>query len=122
MSGNILERDQIILCVRSGNHCAMPDCRKILVIARTSNDRESLVAIMAHIKGEKPKSARYDSNMIDAERNAYSNLILICPSCHKKIDDQPNTYTVEKIFEKRGNKQGIALGYNNIANIYFNQG
>jgi hypothetical protein len=50
---------------------------------------------IAHIKGEKPSSARYDANMTDDERNAYHNLILLCPTCHKLIDDQPNTYTVE---------------------------
>ena len=101
MSGTILSKDIKILCTKSGNRCALPDCRQILVVEGNKNDPASLVAQMAHIKGEKPgkenksSSARYDETMTEIERNSYENLILVCPSCHKKIDDQPNTYTVE---------------------------
>lgn len=99
MSGTISPRDQRALCIPSGNRCAMPECHTVLVVSKTENDRESIVAIMAHIKGEKSNSARYDSNMTDAERNGHDNLILVCPNCHKIIDDQPNTYTFEKLYE-----------------------
>src|SRR3989338_10573752 len=98
MSGTIPPRDQRALCIPSGNRCAMPECHKVLVVSKTENDRESIVAVMAHIKGENPTSARYDPNMPDG-RNSYENLILVCPNCHKVIDDQPNTYTVEKLHE-----------------------
>ena len=99
MSGTIKPKDLKILCTKSGNRCAMPDCRRILVIDRTACDPASLVAAICHIKGEKPASARYDANMSDTERNAHPNLILVCPSCHKKIDDKPNTYTADKLSE-----------------------
>src|SRR3989338_6837915 len=98
MSGTIPPRDQRALCIPSGNRCAMPECHKVLVVSKTENDRESIVAVMAHIKGENPTSARYDPNMPDG-RNSYENLILVCPNCHIVIDDQPNTYTVEKLHE-----------------------
>jgi hypothetical protein len=99
MSGTIPNRDQKVLCTRSGNRCAMPECRKVLVVDKTENDRESLVAQMAHIKGEKPAAPRYDANMTELEKNSCNNLILVCDNCHKVIDDQPNTYTVEKLYE-----------------------
>lgn len=99
MSANMPLRDQKILCTRSGNRCAMPECHKILVVDATENDRESLAAQMAHIKGEKLKSPRYDSTMTDTQRNSYDNRILVCNTCHKVIDDQANTYTVEKLHE-----------------------
>jgi hypothetical protein len=69
MSGYIPPRNQKILCLRSGNRCAIPDCRWILVVNKTPHDRESIVGEMAHIKGEKPGSARYDSSMTDKDRN-----------------------------------------------------
>lgn len=97
MSGAIKPKDQKILWTQSFNRCAMPDCRKILVVKETATDPASLVAVMAHIRGENPGSARYDASMFDTERNAHPNLIVVCPSCHKKIDDQPNTYTVVKL-------------------------
>lgn len=105
MSGSVSRKDQNVLCTKSGNRCAMPDCRKELVAEGNDKDRSSLVAQMAHIKGEKPGSARYETTMPDADRNKHENLILICPSCHKKIDDQPNTYTIEKLVEIKQNHE-----------------
>lgn len=99
MSGNMLSRDLKILCTRSGNRCALQNCRKILVVNATENDRESFAAELAHIKGEKPESPRYDSAMTDVQRNSYDNRILVCNTCHKIIDDQLNTYTVEKLHQ-----------------------
>lgn len=95
MSGKISVKDQKILCLKSGNRCAMPECHKELVVPKTENDPASIIGIIAHIKGENPTSARYDPEM--TERNYYDNLILVCSDCHKMIDDQPNTYTVEKL-------------------------
>jgi hypothetical protein len=99
MSGNIHVWDQKILLLRSGNRCAIPDCPKILVIDKTEKDRESIIGVMGHIKGERPTAPRYDANMTDKERNSHENLILVCGDHHKMIDDQFNTYTVEKLHE-----------------------
>lgn len=99
MSGTIPVRDQRILCTRSGNRCAMSECHKVLVVGKTGDDRESLVAQMAHIKGERSTAPRYDASMSDPERNSYGNLILVCNNCHKVIDDQPSTYSVERLHE-----------------------
>jgi len=97
-----------LLCTKSGNRCAMPSCRKILVIERTEKDIEFLNALVAHIRGEKPGSARYDTDMSDEERNSYKNLILICPSCHGIIDNQPNSYPVELLIQyKREHEERI---------------
>lgn len=108
MSSSISTRDQKILCTKSGNRCAMPNCKKELVVDGNDEDRSSLIAEIAHIKGEKLGSARYDPKMPYEDRNKHENLIFVCPSCHKKIDDQPNTYTTEKLVEiKRQHEQWI---------------
>lgn len=98
-SRGISEKDKKILGWRSGNRCALPDCRRELIIDRNETDSESIVGDFAHIKGERPGSARYDASMSDQERNAYANRILVCKVCHKRVDDQPNEYTVEKLLE-----------------------
>lgn len=90
-----------ILGWRCGNRCAIPECRKELIIDRTENDCESIIGEMAHIKGEKQDSARYNPNMTDIERNSHQNLIILCRDHHKTIDDQPNTYTVEILYEMK---------------------
>jgi len=99
MSGTIKDKDKKIVCISSGNRCALPDCRRELIEPGKDGDADSIVGEIAHVKGEKPGSARYDANMNDAERNNHKNLMLTCPNCHKKIDDQPKTYTAKKLYE-----------------------
>ena len=99
MSGNITDKDKKILCLKSGNRCALDHCQQKLVVDGPRGADYSIIAVMAHIKGEKPGSARYDPSMIDKERNAYPNLILVCQNCHKVIDDQPDIYTADRLLE-----------------------
>ena len=121
MSGTIPVRDQKVLCTRSGNRCAMPECHKVLVVGKTGDDGESLVAQMAHIKGERATSPRYDVSMTDPERNSYGNLILVCNNCHKVIDDQPSTYSVERLHEIKSQheKWVVELTEKEIINVTF---
>lgn len=121
LMNKISEKDIKILCCKNGPRCTMPDCRNPLVVDGTLLDSDSLVAEMAHIKGEKPNSARYDVNMTDVERNAYPNRIFLCPSCHKKIDNQPNAYTVEKLLKiKKENEEWVVSSTNKeVVNVTF---
>lgn len=87
-----------IVFARSGDRCAMQDCRKPLVLDRTSGgDSEVLIGKIAHIAGNNPSSARYDKAMSDDERNMADNLMAVCPTCHDRIDAQTRTYTTEKL-------------------------
>lgn len=109
MSRSIPIKDIKILCMRSGNRCAFPKCNKVLVEDKTEYDDESIVADIAHIKGEKPKAPRYDKNMADKEKNSYSNLILLCKIHHKLIDDQLNTYPVEKLLNMKSSHEKLMI-------------
>ncbi len=99
MSGNIPLKQQKIVCIKSGTRCVLPDCRRELVEPGNDCDGAAIIGELAHIKGESSGSARYDANMTDTERNSYPNLLLLCPNCHTKIDNQPNTYTVEMLLQ-----------------------
>ncbi len=99
MNSGISDKDKKIIDWKCGNRCAIPECRKELIIDSIGNDQKSIIGERAHIKGEKPTSARYDPNMTSAERNNHQNLIILCCDHHKMVDDQPNTYTVEKLLE-----------------------
>lgn len=83
---------------RSGNRCSMPDCRKILVIESAGIDNESLIGEECHIIAKKQDGPRGKSDLSLEERNEYKNLILLCRVHHKIIDDQPNKYTVDKLY------------------------
>lgn len=47
----------------------------------------------AHIKGERPGSARHDPALIDTQ--SADNLLLACPNCHTQIDKCPDQWPVE---------------------------
>ena len=79
---------------RSGGRCAI--CKTEIILQEKENN-PSPIGEMAHIKGLNPESTRYDPNMSDEERNSYENLIILCPTCHTKIDKNPDKFTVEKL-------------------------
>ena len=96
MSGYIPKGSEKILWYSSGGLCYL--CKISLVF----NDKSNTFGEQAHIYGEKPNSARYceekakDENFI----NSHKNLILACPTCHKKIDKTHiEEYPTEKLFE-----------------------
>lgn len=86
---------------RSGNKCAFPDCNKELVLDETETDDSSIVGDEAHIVAKEPNGPRGDSILSSNDRDKYDNLILLCKVHHKLVDDQPNTYTVEKLSEMK---------------------
>jgi len=96
---------KLLLAYRSGDVCALPGCG-----CRLTPDSESggpiNVGEAAHIAGEhdgkdkSKRSARYDPNMTDEERNHYNNLIYLCATCHTIIDALPqgeNNYPVKRL-------------------------
>lgn len=84
----------------SRNHCARPECNVKLVLENDVNLGE-----MCHIEGEKPNSARYNTEMDDEQRRDISNLIIMCNNCHTIIDNDIETYTVQKLKEIKKNHE-----------------
>jgi hypothetical protein len=81
---------------------------------RTETDDESVVGEIAHIvaRDEDGNTAARAVNSISTadqtrfkvlidNRNKYGNLILLCRIHHKQVDDQPNTFTVDKLLEQK---------------------
>lgn len=81
--------------MKNGRYCAI--CHSELIVNNEATNFETIIAIAAHIKGKKLGSARYDPRMSQKDRDSEENLILLCPSCHKKVDDQAETYTAAKL-------------------------
>jgi hypothetical protein len=81
----------------SGNRCAFPDCPTRLV----ERDTGSVVGEVCHIKGEKPSAPRFDPAQSNEERHGFDNLILLCNVHHKVIDDNPQTYPVERLLKMK---------------------
>lgn len=88
-----------LLWGRSGNQCAI--CRNELILfPGDPSDDPSVVGDEAHIVAKTETFTRGDYERLSpGERDAYSNLILLCKVHHKQIDDQPSQFTVERLRE-----------------------
>lgn len=82
---------------RSGNMCAFPGCKKILVVDETATDDPSIIGEEAHIVAQREDGPRGKSILTSDQRDKYDNLILLCSVDHKTVDDQELEYTVEKL-------------------------
>ena len=100
----ISERVKKIVFGRCGNRCSFPGCNQVIAFKENFSDYAN-VGELAHIEGNKPGEARYDSNQSDHERNSADNLILLCGTHHKLIDDQEDKYPVEKLIEIKENHE-----------------
>ncbi|RZK01769.1 MAG: hypothetical protein EOO43_23880, partial [Flavobacterium sp.] len=77
----------------------MPTCRRELVEDESETDDAAIVGDEAHIVAREVDGPRGQSTLTADERDKYNNLVLMCKIHHKVIDDQENTYTVEKLHE-----------------------
>lgn len=111
-------KTQRILFAQSGGICSMPDCNIPIVI--NENDDKTNIAELAHIEAYKPGGARFNPQLSEDERNAEENLMVVCKNCHKKIDDFPEIYTVEKLKQiKQEHISSIEMHEKNIINFDF---
>jgi hypothetical protein len=77
----------------SMNRCAFPDCPIEII----DHNTRTILGEICHIRAKSSGGPRYDAQQTSEERHAFENLILLCGSHHKKIDDKTNLnlYTVE---------------------------
>jgi hypothetical protein len=76
----------------SGNICAR--CKKGVVEDPTETDDASLVGEEAHICSKSKDGPRFDDPLPIDQRDFFANLLLLCNTCHKIVDDQVGEYTI----------------------------
>jgi hypothetical protein len=89
--------EQKILQIRSGNTCAFPACRAVLVERKAFGTRPVILGEIAHIVSASPDGPRGGHYLPPGEHDKHTNLIFLCPEHHKIIDDEPHAYTVERL-------------------------
>lgn len=84
----------------SAGRCEFQGCNKYLgehqITKQTGNFGEK-----AHIEAVNKGGARYKDLMTDNELNSSDNIMLLCPTCHKLVDEHPNEYPVKKLQEMK---------------------
>lgn len=86
-------RDIKPLWGRAASRCSFPECRREL----THQGHPGILGEMAHIVADNGTGPRGTSPLSDGERDRYPNLILLCPTHHTLVDNDPMTWTVERL-------------------------
>lgn len=90
----ITDRDRKLLWARAGGACAL--CKSQLTADAKSGDRDVVLGEEAHIVSEESNGPRFRP-MPKKEVDGYGNLILLCPSDHKIVDEQVSNYTEQHL-------------------------
>ncbi|HEY2497287.1 MAG TPA: HNH endonuclease signature motif containing protein [Candidatus Angelobacter sp.] len=97
----IAPKELKLLCLRSGNLCAFPNCKRELVSDGGDPEEPVVLGEVAHIIAESPEGPRGTGDALAAANNSYENLILVCGDHHKLIDSQPHTFTIDVLKEMK---------------------
>lgn len=75
----------------ASGHCQKPDCLEPLFPAEMGGDKH--IAEMAHVIPHGQTGPRHEDRPGgDFDPDAFENLILLCPTCHTKIDKDPDSF------------------------------
>jgi hypothetical protein len=96
------------LAKRAAHRCSAPSCQKVTSGPHSEAEKSVDIGEAAHIRGGKPGSARYVSEMTSEERRSISNGIWLCRFCAKMIDNDENRFSVDILYEwKRTHEERI---------------
>jgi hypothetical protein len=90
-------KDVKLLWGRSANRCAI--CKQELSHDPAHATSAIPLGEQAHIVAEEPNGPRGKSILTIEERNAYSNLVLLCPTDHTLIDKVEADFPIEKLHQ-----------------------
>lgn len=88
----------------SGNRCAFPGCNAPLV-----EESGTVTGEICHVKAASAGGPRYDPAQSEEDRNAASNLILLCGRHHTLVDTEAHNFPVEKLMEFKVRREQSGL-------------
>lgn len=94
-----------LLWGRAAGRCAVPACRVELYADKTEYDPIVAIGDIAHLHSHSDSGPRAISALSTKQRNDYENLILLCKSCHARVDGQKNSNTVAVIRQLKQNHE-----------------
>lgn len=99
----IKEKAIKLLWANAAGRCSFTDCEERLTVEQAAQAAPHTLGEMAHIKGKRKESNRYDKNQKDEHRDSYENLILLCPTHHTLIDkpENENIYSVDVLVKMK---------------------
>lgn len=106
---NYTQQTLKILFALSGNRCAEPGCSEAIIASPTASSPALVVGQIAHIYAISEDGPRGKTGLTAKELNQVSNLILLCPTHHVKVDGQYATYPATMLLDwKSRHERGYA--------------
>lgn len=101
-----------ILWANAAGRCSFPDCNERLCIREAASLSRYTIGEMAHICGERLGANRHDPVQTQAQRDAYDNLILLCPTHHTLIDKPENEglFSSTDLLEMKAKHEEFVIG------------
>jgi hypothetical protein len=98
---------RLLLAIRAGGRCEFDGCNRDLTEHHVTLT-EGNFAEVAHIVAFKPEGPRGKDALRPRDVNDVANLMLLCPACHKLVDDHPGDYSRTTLEEyKRRHEERI---------------
>lgn len=108
------DADRKLLWSRSGDECAFPGCTQRLTMVPSEAGggarltRPVVIGEEAHIVAEEDDGPRGDPSMPIAERNAYPNRMVLCPTHHTLIDkDHGIHFSVDQLLTMKTDHEAL---------------
>ncbi|MEU4526541.1 HNH endonuclease signature motif containing protein [Amycolatopsis sp. NPDC024027] len=105
MARNYSQRTLKLLFARA-RQCAYPGCNQRLILEHRG--QLTVIAEIAHIRSEKPDGPRHDPAYPEERINDEENLLLLCGTHHKPVDDHESIYPVEELLAWKRNQVAAA--------------
>ena len=102
---NYTSADKALFWSRSGGICCFPDCKVLCVQEATCGNPSVVIGDIAHIEAKSDAGPRANPSISDRERDAYPNLILLCPTHHRLVDSLSSTYTANILRGWKANRE-----------------
>ena len=98
-----------ILFARSGNLCAYPECTNNIIEPATEQSDDQVIGQVCHIYALSEQGPRGKPGLTEEKLNSPENLILLCPTHHRLVDVQHESYPAEKLKEWKRNHESKIL-------------
>jgi hypothetical protein len=82
---------------RSGNRCSYTDCSIELAQEHDATANAVVIGEEAHIVAQSVRGPRGKSPLSPEQRDAYSNLVLLCPTHHNLVDSDEDAFPVARL-------------------------
>ena len=92
-------KDVKLLFGLAAGRCNNPGCRTECILDETELEQTKVLGKIAHVFAHGEKGPRANPDLSDAQKDSYDNWILLCPSCHDKVDLQPDSHSAELLFD-----------------------